>query len=149
MQPLRPAGADHDVLAIKRNQRTLHAKVRAAFADTERGVFTLVVQESCEIIERTGGRRERRTGPVLGGPGLRSLIRVCPEHHGPRGRPRAVRYGISGLPVDVAALLELVRGHRGVENGLHRTLDVQFREDDGHLRHGPTVESILRRVALP
>lgn len=84
MQALRAAGADHDVLAVKRNQRILHAKVRAAFEDTGQGVFTPAVQEGCEIVERNGGRRERRTGPVLGGPGLRSLIRVRTARHGPR-----------------------------------------------------------------
>ena len=49
-----------------------------------------------------------------------------------------------------AALLELVRGHWGVENGLHRTLDVQFREDDCrlHTGNGPAVMGIFRRAAL-
>ena len=72
------------------------------------------------------------------------------ERHGPRGRQRAVRYCISSLPVDAEVLLALVRGHWGVENGLHRTLDVQFREDDCRLRrgHGPAVMGILRRAAL-
>ena len=37
-----------------------------------------------------------------------------------------------------------------MENGLHRTLDVQFREDDCRMRTGnaPTVMDILRRTAL-
>lgn len=37
-----------------------------------------------------------------------------------------------------------------MENDLHRTLDVQFRKDDGRLRrgYGPAVMGILRRVAL-
>lgn len=69
VQDLRPAGADY-VLAVKRNQLTLHAAVRAAFEDAERGTFTPEVQDYCETVERNGGRRERRTGTVLGGPGL-------------------------------------------------------------------------------
>ena len=62
----------------------------------------------------------------------------------------SVRYYISSRPADAEALLELVRGHWGVENGLHRTLDVQFREDDCHMRsgHAPAVMGILRRTAL-
>ena len=105
----------------------------------------------CETVERNGGRRERRTCTVLGGPGLRSLVRVQAERTGPRGRrQRAVRYYISSRPVDAQALLALVRGHWGVENGLHRTLDVQFREDDCRMRtgHAPAVMGILRRAAL-
>ncbi len=162
VQDLRAVGADY-VLAVKRNQPTLHAEVRAAFEEAARGVFTPTVQDHCETYERNGGRRERRTCTVLGGPGLCewvadpdewpglcSLIRVRTERNGPRGRQRAVRYYIASLPVDAEALLALVRGHWGVENGLHRTLDVQFREDDCRMRrgHAPAVMGILGRAAL-
>ena len=39
---------------------------------------------------------------------------------------------------------------RGAENGLYRTLDGQFREDDCrlHTGHGPAVMGILHRAAL-
>ncbi|MCY4521590.1 MAG: ISAs1 family transposase, partial [Caldilineaceae bacterium] len=130
----------------------------------ERGAFRPEVQDRCETVERNGGRRERRTCTVLGGPGLcewvadpeawpglRSLIRVQAERTGPRGRrQRSVRYYIASRPVDAQALLDLVRGHWGVENGLHRTLDMQFREDDCRMRtgHAPAVMGILRRAAL-
>ena len=69
MQNLQAAGADY-VLALKRNQPTLHAAVRAAFTDAEQGTGPPVVQDHCETRERNGGRRERRTCTVLGGPGL-------------------------------------------------------------------------------
>ena len=162
VQALQAAGADY-VLALKRNHPTLHAAVRAAFADADRGTGTPAVQDHYETVERNGGRTERRTCTVLGGPdlcarvadpdawpGLRSLIRVRTERRGPRRRQRAVRYYISSRPVDAEVLLALVRGHWGVENGLHRTLDVQFREDDCRLRrgHAPAVMGILRRAAL-
>ena len=163
VQELQAAGADY-VLALKRNQRTLHAKVRAAFEEADRGACTPEVQDRCETVERNGGRRERRICTVLGGPnlcarvadpadwpGLCRLIRVQTERRGPRGkRQRSVRYYISSRPGDAEALLALVRGHWGVENGLHRTLDVQFREDDCRLRtgNGPAVMGIFRRAAL-
>ena len=118
-------------------------------------------------VKRNGGRRERRTCTVLGGPGLcewvadpaawlglRSLIRVRTDRNGPDGRQRSVRYYISSWPVDAETLLALVRGHwrvpSGRGNGLHRTLDVQFREDNCRLRrgHAPVVMGILRRAAL-
>ena len=107
------------------------------------------------------------TGTVLGGPGLcewvadpaawpglRSLIRVRTERKGPGRRQRSVRYYIASLPVDAEAFLALVRGHwrvpSGRGNGLHRTLDVQFQEDDCRLRrgHAPAVMGILRRAIL-
>ncbi|MYC62952.1 MAG: ISAs1 family transposase [Caldilineaceae bacterium SB0661_bin_34] len=142
----------------------LHREVKAAFDDADRGAFTPEVEDRCEIVEHNGGRRERRTGTVLGGPGLcewvadakawpglRSLVRVQAERTGPRGRrQRSVRYCISSCPPQAEALLALVRGHWGVENGLHRTLAVPFREDDCRMRtgHAPAVMAILRRAAL-
>ena len=123
VQDLRAADADY-VLAVKRNQLTLHAKVHAAFEEADRGAFTPEVQDRCETVKRNGGRRERRTCTVLGGPGLcewvadpaewsglRSLIRVRTERNGPGGGQHSVRYCISSRPVDAEALLELVRGH--------------------------------------
>ena len=163
VQALRAAGADY-ALAVKRNRQTLHREVKAAFDEAGRGAFRPQAEDRCQTVERNGGRRERRTSTVLGGPdlgewvadpkawpGLRSLIRVQAERIGPRGRrQRSVRCYISSRPVDAEALLALVRGHWGVENGLHRTLDMQFREDDCRLRrgHAPAVMAILRRAAL-
>ena len=162
VQALRAADADY-VLAVKGNQGTLHRKVKAAFDEAERGILAPAVTDRCETVERNGGRRERRICTVLGGPGLgprvadpeawpglRSLIRVQAERNGPRGRQRSVRYYISSRPPNAAALLDLVRGHWGVENGLHRTLAMQFREDDCRMRsgHAPAVMAVLRRTAL-
>ena len=163
VQALRQADADY-LLAVKGHQRTLHRQVKAAFDAADRGDGIPEVEDCCETVERNGGRRERRRCTVLGGPGLcqrvadpkawpglRSLVRVQAERLGPRGRrQRSVRYYITSRPADAAALLELVRGHWGVENGLHRTLDVQFREDDCRMRkgHAPAVMAILRRAAL-
>ena len=61
---------------------------------------------------------------------------------------------LSSRPVGTTALLELVRSHwrrpSGWENGLHRTLDVQFREAGYRLRrgHAPAMMDILHRAAL-
>ncbi len=69
VQALREAGADY-VLAVKRNQQTLHREVKAAFDDAKRGAFRPRVEDRCETVARNGGRRERRRCTVLGGPGL-------------------------------------------------------------------------------
>ena len=93
---------------------------KAAFDDARRGTFTPDAEDRCRTVECNGGRTERRTGTVLGGPSGR---RQC-----------SVRYYIASRPPDAEALLGLVRGHCGMENGLHRTLDVQFRKDDCRIR---------------
>jgi predicted transposase YbfD/YdcC len=61
------------------------------------------------------------------------------------------RYFITSLPHDDAArLLRLSRGHWAVENSLHWSLDVSFREDASavHEGHGPENLSLLRKIAL-
>ena len=60
------------------------------------------------------------------------------------------RYFLSSLPVEVETFARAVRGHWGVENQLHWTLDVQMREDDSRARAGHAAENlaILRRLAL-
>jgi len=61
------------------------------------------------------------------------------------------RYFITSLPhEDAARLLRLARGHWAVENSLHWSLDVSFREDASavHEGHGPENLSLLRKIAL-
>ncbi len=54
-----------------------------------------------------------------------------------------VRYGITSLPGKVAGpkrLMELTRGHWGIEDGLHHRRDVSFEEDWSQLRMGKAAE---------
>lgn len=62
-------------------------------------------------------------------------------------------YGITSLTRDQAdaeALLALVRGHWGIENGLHWVRDVTMGEDACRVRRGnaPQVLAALRNAAL-
>jgi predicted transposase YbfD/YdcC len=61
------------------------------------------------------------------------------------------RYYISSLPgTDAKAFAAAVRGHWGVENPLHWSLDVTFAEDDSRVRTGHAAQNLsrLRRIAL-
>jgi len=60
------------------------------------------------------------------------------------------RYFISSLPCDAPRLLQVVRDHWGVENGLHWVLDVAFHEDASRIRKDNAAENFsrLRRLAL-
>jgi predicted transposase YbfD/YdcC len=58
---------------------------------------------------------------------------------------------ITSLPADNASrLLEYIRGHWGVQNGLHGCLDITFREDETRIRQGHAAENFARlsRIAL-
>lgn len=62
-------------------------------------------------------------------------------------------YGITSLPTSTGTpqrLLDLVREHWQIENGLHYRRDKTFREDDSQLRmgHAPHVLAILNNTAL-
>ena len=64
-----------------------------------------------------------------------------------------VVYGITSLDLQEAnakRLLELTRGHWGIENKLHWTMDVCFGEDQSRARTGNAAENLaaLRRLAL-
>lgn len=60
------------------------------------------------------------------------------------------RYYLSSLPLDARRFAKAARGHWGVENGLHWSLDVTFREDDNRARTRNAAQNlaILRRLAL-
>ena len=59
------------------------------------------------------------------------------------------RYFASSLQADAEALARAIRGHWGVENGLHWVLDVAFREDESRTRteHAAANLSVVRRVS--
>jgi len=60
------------------------------------------------------------------------------------------RYYISSLAGQAKTLLEATRSHWSIENNLHWTLDVTFREDQSRVRkdHGPQNLAVLRQIAL-
>ncbi|SRR5258708_7856195 len=64
-----------------------------------------------------------------------------------------IRYGVTSLPAHLASpqrLLELVRGHWRIENGLHHRRDVTMDEDHSQLRmgHAPHILAILNTMVL-
>src|SRR5262249_60903255 len=78
---------------------------------------------------------------------LKSLCRVtrCWEE---RGESKAeVRYFISSLEARAEPLAAAIRGHWGIENGLHWVLDLYFNEDRSRAREGKAAANLalLRR----
>lgn len=60
------------------------------------------------------------------------------------------RYYLSSLTLNAKTFAKAVRGHWGVENPLHWTLDVTFREDQSRARSKYAAQNLasLRRIAL-
>ena len=79
------------------------------------------------------------------------LVMVTREHVDSKGETHTgTRSYISSLPAQVKRLAAAVRGHWGIENGLHWVLDVAFREDRNRARaeHAQANLGIVRRTAL-
>lgn len=154
----------HYVLAVKDNQPTLHAKVKALLDEAILEGFEGMSHGRHRTSDGGHGRVEVRRawvtdevrwlGPELLGlwPGLAAVAAVeCDRAVAGGGRSVERRYFITSRPgTDAAGLLAAVRGHWAVENKLHWQLDVSFREDECRVRSGNAAENLsrLRRLAL-
>jgi predicted transposase YbfD/YdcC len=149
-------GADY-LLSLKDNHPTAHQEVAAYFAQA---IDTPTVH-SHETTDGDHGRLEGRRVHVTTDvawfadraewKGLQSFVMVESTRDLGTVVQRECRYFLCSLAVtDAAALGAYVRSHWSIENTLHWTLDVTFREDDCRIRagHGPQNFAWLRKLAL-
>lgn len=143
------------MLAVKGNQGRLEEDIDRIF---EKGDAHI---DRATTIERSHGRRETRIAEVtsdLAGirdrvrwDGLMSVAAVTRTWHAPRGASSSEkRYFITSLSPDAAETLRVVRTHWRVENSLHWSLDISFREDESRVRIGHAGQNLalVRKLAL-
>ena len=147
-------------LMVKNNQPGLAAAIEGFFNTAERVGYQGIPHTRAEWIEKDHGRIETRRCVVTDDlscleerhdwPGVKTLVMVeaIRAVNGVASTER--RYYISSRLADAEHMGTVVRGHWGVENGLHWSLDVAFGEDQARMREGNSAEnfSILRRIAL-
>ncbi len=148
------------VLALKGNQPTLEEAVAHFFvtgpaADTHRTACDYYEQS-----ERGHGRIETRCYWITdeldakltaaAWPGLQSIGMVEATRTLAGETTVEQRFYLTSLKPNAQQFARAVRNHWGIENGLHWTLDVTFREDQSRLRtgHGPENFAVLRHIAL-
>ena len=154
------AGGDY-LLQVKDNQPSLHENLQLLF---DRGLTDDchgVAYDYVEDVDAGHGRIETRrcwSSPDVVGVSptgdwwrLRSV--ACVEQTRLIGEHSSTErhYYISSLPgEDAKRILELARGHWGVENQLHWRMDVVFGEDQRRIRKGHAAENYTRlsRIAL-
>lgn len=159
-QNILDAGADY-LLAVKDNQPTLHADVKSYF-DTAPAAEV----ERAETLGKEHGRLEIRTHTVShrvdwiasersysGAPRFPKLTTIAMvESRIERGDKLESerRSYISSRALSATAFAHAVRSHWAIENNLHWTLDVTFREDQSRLRagNGANNMALVRHFAL-
>ena len=150
------AGGDY-VWSVKENQPALRSSIEALF-EIEEGRTRLKAMKNdfsrAESIDKQHGRLEQRritTSSMLCGqedwPGLRQVFKIEREvEEVATGKRRSETvYGVSSLSAkraDAARLLEIVRKHWMIENGLHYRRDWSLREDYCRLRIGDSAQAM-------
>ena len=156
------AQADY-LLAVKENQGRLYDDVRDLFEGAEEYDFEGVRYDFARTLNKGHGRLETRQCWVITDPdcldylqnrqqwaNLNAVVKVTAQRETATGTTVHSRYYISSLARPAQTLLEVTRRHWGIENSLHWSLDVTFREDHSRVRkdNGPQNLAVLRQIAL-
>jgi predicted transposase YbfD/YdcC len=148
-QAIVAQGGDY-VLAVKNNRSALFGEAKHAVA------LGAATGKTSQTVGKAHGRQERRTAVVVPSgaiaiardfPGLKAI--GCVTSQRDKEEP-VVRYFLLSKRFEPERLLEIVRTHWTIENGLHWVLDVALDEDLARTRkdHGPANLAVLRRGAL-
>ena len=145
-------GADY-VLALKANQPKFFERVQKEFS----GNYASTIHR--ETVEKNRGWVEARSlrcstriskvDPKSDWKGLQAVLELKTKKTKGEEFSIETRYYITSLKPDLGIVLRVIRSHWGIENGLHRTLDVFFKEDACQVRHktGAANLSVLRKLA--
>jgi predicted transposase YbfD/YdcC len=148
----------HYLVAVKDNQPTLRAAVEAVFERACEADFVGVRSDGHEAIEDGHGRHEERyvtvvydpTGLPSEWPDVAAVVQVNREREVGGERAVTSHYYLTSHDGTAADFGRWVRGHWGIENGLHWVLDVVFREDRSRIRaeNAGANLALIRRVAV-
>lgn len=148
------------VLSLKGNQGNLHDNIALFFDYAATNDFSGIDYDYYEASDGGHGRVEvRRHWTVsdldwLDGKDrwkdLTTIVMVERERHIKDEISKETTYYISSMGRDAQRLAGAIRGHWGIENGLHWVLDIAFQEDGSRVRkdHGAENLAVLRHITL-
>lgn len=147
------------VLPLKGNHKDLYEDIKLLFEDADSKGFKGVDAAEEYTQEKSSGRIEERSYQLLDVEGLASIKewagcssvgRVIRDRTKKGKTSKEMCFYITTLGLDVDKFSRSVRGHWGVENGLHLSLDVVFEEDKHRYQDkvGAANLSLLRKTAL-
>jgi predicted transposase YbfD/YdcC len=156
---IRAKDADY-LVPVKDNQPKLHELLQETFLAYGEDDYQARELKRYSKTERNRGREETRIVYAAPPPtelkhhaewlDVRSVIMVYRATRRNGKLTEETSFYISSLPPKVKKIASYIRGHWGIENSLHWTLDVIFSEDRSRLRqgNGPEIASIFRKLAL-
>lgn len=148
------------VLAVKENQPQLYGDIKLYLDDIIASGKEIGPLCYHETIDADHGRIETRKYWITtdidwlhGKENWRGLKSIgCVERIREIGEDISFEksYFIGSIENDAELFAKAVRNHWGIENGLHWTLDMAFREDESRIRkgHAPENFAVLRHIAL-
>lgn len=148
------------VLAVKENQPQLYGDIKLYLDDIIASGKEIGPLCYHETIDADHGRIETRKYWITtdidwlhGKENWRGLKSIgCVERKREIGEDVSFEksYFIGSIENDAELFAKAVRNHWGIENGLHWTLDMAFREDESRIRkgHAPENFAVLRHIAL-
>ena len=157
------AGADY-VLALKENQGQLYDDVRDLFQGAEEFGFEGVPHDYARTLNKGDGRLETRECWAVTDPesldylqtkwqwaGIKAMVKISARRETASGATVQPSYYISSLDAPAGTMLKSVRRHWSIENSLHWTLDVTYREDQCRERkdHAPQNLALFARFPKP
>lgn len=150
-------GGDY-VLAVKDNQPTLNEELQLLFKENPPELKADYHEEITKDHGRIETRRCRQIEvnaewlpDAERWPGIKSVVEILSCREMKNGtRTEETRYYISSLKVDARKAFNAVRSHWAIENSLHWSLDMSYREDECRIRrqNGAEFFAVLRRLSL-
>jgi len=159
VQAISNKGADY-IVPVKANQPTLHQEIQLLFEQAGDVDYDVPGLRRHTTTEDAHGRSERREYFVMPAPAslrealpwtdLSTIGMVYRERETAHGASHETVFFISSLATNAKNIAKYVRGHWGVENSLHWSMDVTFGEDKSRIRlgNGPEIAAVFRRLAL-
>lgn len=154
VRQIRQQGGD-SLVAVKGNQPALPRAVHAAFERAGEAEFA--DGRMAATVEDAHGRHEERYVTVIQDPvglpeewaDVGAVVMVSREREVAGRNTSTAHYYLTSLRCSAKKLAGYVRGHWGVENGLHWCLDVSFGEDANRTRdtNAGANLGVIRRVA--
>jgi len=146
-------GEAHYIFALKGNQGEFYKNIKRQFEilpgndideQTDSGHGRVEVRK-CNVINNLKFVDEAEQWK-----NLTSLVKIEATRIIGEKKQQEARYYISSMNATAEQFNQYIRSHWGVENQLHWTLDLAFREDECRVRSGYGAEnlSVVRRIAL-